>query len=74
MRDELEAEITRVAKLASQAQHAASAAVFMGGTGRTHIERRDALLGKLRTACEALAGGTDVARAESLASLRVEES
>lgn len=51
MRDDLKAEITRVSALVSEAHHAATAAIFMGGTGKPHIRRRDALLEHVKQAC-----------------------
>lgn len=51
MSDDLKAEVARVSKLVSEAQHAAAAAIVMGGTGAPHIERRDTLLNHVKQAC-----------------------
>lgn len=72
MKKDLEAEVTRVTALASQAQHAASAAAIMGGSTKPHTQRRDALIAKLRAACVAIADGSDDERAKCLADLRAE--
>lgn len=72
MSDELQAEITRVTKLASEAQHAASAAALMGGSTKRFTTRRNDLLTKLRAACLAVVEGSDDERARCLADLRTE--
>jgi len=64
--DDLKAEVSRVSKLVSEAQHAASAAIFMGGTGAEHIARRDELLNHVKLACLA----PDEDREKHLAILR----
>lgn len=51
MVEDLKAEVARVSKLVSEAQHAAAAAIFLGGTGAEHIERRDTLLNHVKQAC-----------------------
>lgn len=51
MSNELKDEVARVSKLISETHHAAVAAIAMGGTGKPHIARRDAMLEQLRKAC-----------------------
>lgn len=51
MGEELKAEVARVSTLVSEAHHAATAAIFMGGTGAPHIARRDTLLEHVKQAC-----------------------
>ena len=63
---DLRAEVARVGKLVSEAQHAATAAIFMGGTGKEHIARRDTLLAHVKQACLA----SDDEREKHLAILR----
>ncbi len=72
MTAELQVEIARVAKLASEAQHAASAAALMGGSTKRFVERRDALLAKLRSASLAMAEADADACERSLTELRAE--
>ena len=64
--DELREEVARVSKLCSEAHHAAASAIFMGGTGKPHIERRDALLAHIKAAALA----TDEECAQHIATLR----
>lgn len=52
---DLKAEIGRLTTEASAAQHAASAAAFMGGSTEKHIKRRDEALHRLRAAVSDLA-------------------
>lgn len=66
MVDDLKAEVARVSKLVSEAHHSASAAIFMGGTGKEHIARRDTLLEHVKQACLA----PDEDREEHVAILR----
>ena len=72
MKEQLQAEVQRVTKLASIAQHAVSTVAFMGGSTAAGIARRDALLAKLRAACIALADGSEADQAQSLADLQAE--
>ncbi len=66
MSDELKAEVERVSKIISETHHAACAAIFMGGTGKELIAKRDRLLAQVRKACLA----TDENRPQALADLR----
>ncbi len=52
---DLKAEIARLTTEASAAQHAASAAAFMGASTTRHIKRRDEALNRLRAAISDLA-------------------
>lgn len=64
--DDLREEVARVSKLCSEAHHAAAAAIFMGGTGKPHLARRDALLAHIKAACLA----SDDERAKHIETLR----